>query len=283
MKAADFAYECPSTLTDALALLSDAAIDTRPLAGGQSLMPMMNFRLAQPQRLLDLNRIPELSFIRENGDAVEIGAMTRFVELEKSPIIAEHLPLFRTVLPHVAHPAIRNRGTIGGSIALADPAAEMPALALALDARIFVESRTASREITSQDFFLGPYETALADGELISKISIAKKSEDQKFAFYEIARRHGDYAMAGVIVALQGGQTITAARVAFFGVSDRPVRATASETALIGQTTADDAAVAAAIERVGELTFFGDLHAAADTKQHYAQVVLKRALAELNG
>ena len=282
MKAADFSYECPPSLTEALTLLSEAGVDTRPLAGGQSLMPMMNFRLAQPERLLDLNRIEELSFIRENGDAIEIGAMTRLAELEKSPLVAAHLPLFKKALPYIAHPAIRNRGTIGGSIALADPAAEMPALALALDAQVHVTASSGNREIHSQDCFLGPYETALADDELISMISFPKSAADQRFAFYEVARRHGDYAMAGVAVAVQGKQPITQARIAFFGVSDRAVRATSCEAALAGQAISDQAAVAAAIEHVGELTFFGDLQADAGTKQHLSRVVLKRALAELN-
>ncbi len=281
MKASDFSYECPSSLTEALGLLAEADIDTRALAGGQSLMPMMNFRLAQPERLLDLNRIEELRFIRETHDAVEIGAMTRMAELEQSALVSAHQPLIAKALPFIAHPAIRNRGTVGGSLALADPAAEMPAIALALDARIHVASRDGSRIIASQDCFLGPYETALADDELIELISFPKATPDQKVAFYEIARRHGDYAMAGVSVALRGQSAISDARVAFFGISDRAVRAEACETALVGQALSDQAAIAAAVEQVGQLSCFGDLHADVGTKQHLARVVLKRALAEL--
>lgn len=280
MKAADFAYERPSSLDEALALLAESGMDTSPLAGGQSLMPMMNFRLAQPERLVDLNDIQELNFIRENDRSIEIGAMTRMADLDNSPLLATHLPLVKRALPYIAHPAVRNRGTIGGSIALADPAAELPALALALDALIHAASHTGKREIRARDLFLGPYETALAEGELITMISFPKSSADQKFAFCEIARRHGDYAMAGVAVALTG-QPITDARIAYFGVSDRPVRATASETALTGRTVTDRDAVAATIERVGELTFYAGLNGDADTKRHYSGVVLKRALAEL--
>ncbi len=281
LKAADFSYECPSSVSEALALLAEPGINTRALAGGQSLMPMMNFRLALPERIVDLNSIPELSFIRENGGSIEIGAMTRMVDLEHSPLIAAHLPLIAKALPYIAHPAIRNRGTIGGSIALADPAAELPALALALDAVIYTSSNAGTREILAQDFFLGPYETALADGELITMLSFPRMSTNQQFAFCEIARRHGDYAMAGVAVALNG-QPIVVARIAYFGVSDRAVRALASEAALTGRTTADQEAVSSAIERVGELTFYGEHNGDADTKQHHSRVILKRALAEIS-
>lgn len=281
MKASDFLYECPSSLAEALGLLAEPDVDTRALAGGQSLMPMMNFRLAQPERLLDLNRIDELRFVRETSDAVEIGAMTRMAELEQSDLISAHQPLIVKALPFIAHPAIRNRGTVGGSLALADPAAELPVIALALDAQIHVASRRGSRVVVSQDFFLGPYETALADDELIEWVSFPKSAE-RNVAFYEVARRHGDYAMAGVAVALQGSPTITDARLAFFGIADRAVRAADSETSLVGQSLADQAAVTAAIENVGQLSCFGDLHADADTKRHLARVVLKRALAELS-
>jgi len=281
LKAVEFAYECPHTLSEALAILSEPDIETRPIAGGQSLMPMMNFRLAQPDRLLDLNRLTELSFIRENGDMIEIGAMTRLVQLEKSAQIAEHLPVITAALPHIAHPAIRNRGTIGGSVALADPAAELPALLLALDARIYAVSQSDERVIDAGAFFLGPYETALAPTEILQMIAIPKPGASRKFAFQEVARRHGDYAMAGVAVLCDVGQYYADPIVAFFGVSDRVVRAPSVEAALDGQAVNDQQAIDAAVERVGDIAFNGDLHTGPEAKRHLAGVILRRALAEL--
>lgn len=260
MKAPDFHYERPETLAEALGLLGE---DTSPLAGGQSLMPMMNFRMARPEVLVDLNRVPELTGIEDMGDQLRIGAMTRYSELMHSEMVADHVPLFGLALPHIAHAAIRNRGTIGGSVALADPAAEMPAVLQALGSTICVQSARTSREIAADAFFKGLYETALEPGELITSVLVPKGQTD--VGFYELARRHGDYAMAGVAVVI-GSET----RVAFFSVSDRALRVAGVEAALPDL----DAAVAA----LSAVEFIADPNANAATKHHLAGVVLRRAL-----
>lgn len=275
MKAPDFAYERPDSVAAAVALLragDDAGEDVMLLAGGQSLMPMMNLRMARPDRLVDLNALRDLAYVREEADHIAIGAMTRFSDLLASPTIGEHVPLFTRAIPFVAHPAIRNRGTIGGSVALADPAAEMPALLLALDGTIVLEGPGGTRKVAADDFFLGIYETDRRADELVREIRVPKGGGP--FAFHEIARRHGDYAMAGVAVALG------APRVALFGVSDRAVRAKGAEAALSGRDAGDPSVVAEAVAAL-DLAFAGDLHNSEATKRHHAGVVLKRALQEV--
>jgi carbon-monoxide dehydrogenase medium subunit len=272
MKAADFRYERPATVADALALLGDEDRDAAPLAGGQSLMPMMNFRLAQPGTLVDLSALDELRGIARDAGLLRIGAMTRYVELVRSDLVAECVPLLAMALPHIAHAAVRNRGTIGGSVALADPAAEMPALLLALDAEITVRSPAGSKTHAAADFFLGMYDTALEDGELVTEIAIPVAAQGDRFAFHELARRHGDYAMAGVAVACRG----TAHRVAFFSISDRALRATEAEAVLDAGGTRQEAVAA-----LSDLPFAGDLNAGEATKRHLSGVVLTRALEAL--
>lgn len=272
MKAADFTYVKPGTVAEALAILSDPKADAMPLAGGQSLMPMMNFRLAAPGTLVDLNGVAALRGIRIENQVIRIGAMNRYSDLAASADIAKHVPLFGMALPHIAHAAIRNRGTIGGSVALADPAAEMPALLLALDATIHVEGPSGPRQIEVDAFFLGMYETALDEGELVTEIAIPAAKPRDRFSFYELARRHGDYAMAGV--ALKATETGTF-RVAFFSVADRAIRPTATEAAL------QSGDIPAAITALDDLPFTGDLNAAPQTKRHLAGIALKRAVERL--
>lgn len=269
MKAPDFSYVKPGSVTEALTILADPDADAMPLAGGQSLMPMMNFRLAAPATLVDLGGIDALRGIREDGDEIRIGAMTRYADLAAAPVIAAHVPLFTMALPHIAHAAIRNRGTIGGSVSLADPAAEMPALLLALDAAIHVQGEAGTRRIAADDFFLGMYETMLDEGELVTEIAIPIRQHAQRFGFYELARRHGDYAMVGVALATRADNTC---RIAFFSIADRAIRATAAEAALAtGNLTA-------AIAALDDLPFDGDLNAAPATKRHLAGIALKRAM-----
>jgi carbon-monoxide dehydrogenase medium subunit len=275
MKPAEFSYERPDNLGEALALLGNPDIEASPLAGGQSLMPMMNFRMAQPKTLVDLNGLDELQGIQRDGKELRIGAMTRYAELSASEAVRMHAPLIGMALPHIAHAAIRNRGTIGGSVSLADPAAEMPALMLALDARIMVQSANGRRDIAAGDFFLGLYETALETGELVTEISIPVASENQRCGFYELARRHGDYAMAGVAMTAEGSERH---RIAFFGVSDRAVRAQGAEKALDGQPAGHPQALEVAVAALDEIEFSADLNGAEETKRHLAGVVLKRAL-----
>ena len=272
MKAADFRYERPASLPDALALLADEDLDAAPLAGGQSLMPMMNFRLAQPGTLIDLSALDDLRGVTLDEGMLRIGAMTRYVDLTRSELMATHAPLIAMALPHIAHAAVRNRGTIGGSVALADPAAEMPALLLALDAQITVQSEAGPSIHAAADFFLGMYETALEDGELVTEIAIPIAGPDDRFAFYELARRHGDYAMAGVAVARRGSLH----RIAFFSISDKAMRASGAEASLDAGRP-----VAEAVLTLGDLPFSGDLNASTSMKQHLSGVVLTRALEAL--
>ena len=281
MKPADFSYAKPKSLDELLQLLGDTDKDFQVLAGGQSLMPMMNFRLAQPELLVDLNAIPELQYIEDARDHIKVGAMTRYAQLAGSDLVREHLPLVSMALPHIAHAAIRNRGTIGGSAALADPAAEMPALLLALEASLELASAGGRRHVAAEDFFLGIYETALEEGEIIQSIAIPKKKPGEAFGFHELARRHGDYAMAGVAIAANTIDPASNVRIAMFGVADRAQRMSGAEQALEGHKLDAPSALEAAIGSFEELEFEGDLNADAATKKHLAGVVLKRALKEM--
>jgi carbon-monoxide dehydrogenase medium subunit len=267
MKAPDFDYLRPANLDAALAMLAEHYGNAVPLAGGQSLMPMMNFRVAAPEVLIDLADVPELRGIMRDGDVVRIGAMTRYVQLSKDPIILADVPLIGMALPHIAHDAIRNRGTIGGSLALADPAAEMPALMLALDAVIEVAGANGTRLIKADDFFLGCFETVLQEDELITAISIPAASNKQSFGFHELTQRHGDYALAGVAVSRSDAKY----RIAFFGVADRALRVPALEDAM-----GDD--VEAALSHLDEIEFSDDVKSSAATRQRLAGVALTRAL-----
>ncbi|WP_413721077.1 FAD binding domain-containing protein [Silicimonas sp. MF1-12-2] len=272
MKASRFSYARPETLDEALALMADDAAEPMALAGGQSLMPMMNFRVARPGVLVDLNRVPGLSGIEEIGGTVRIGAMTRYRDLAASDVVATRLPLVAAALPHIAHAAIRNRGTIGGSMALADPAAELPAVALALGATLHLVSKAGHRDVAADDYFLGAYDTALDTGELVAGVSFPAAGPADRFGFNEIVRRHGDYAMAGAVVAAAGG----AVRVAFFAVGDGAMRCPGAEEALGADLSGIDAAVAA----LSDLAVSGDLNGDEATKRHLAGVALRRAVAE---
>lgn len=280
MKAADFAYRRPADLAGALAVLSAEGDEVAPLAGGQSLMPMMNFRVAQPAVLLDLADVAELRGVTAGPEGLRIGAMTRYAQLAANPLVMQGAPLIGLALPHIAHAAVRNRGTIGGSVALADPAAEMPALLLAMGASIELVSAKGGRVVAADDFFLGLYETARVPDELVAAIHIPADAGQRRTGFYELARRHGDYAMAGVAITAGGGagDAFTNPRIAFFGVSDRALRAPRAETALAGQM-AEGAALAEAVDALSELPINGDLHTPPEMKLKLAGVVLRRALA----
>ncbi len=274
MKPAEFKYERPESLADAIDILGDPSVDAAALAGGQSLMPMMNFRLAQPDVLVDLNDIAELRGISVDGERLRVGAMSRFSEVASFRDLELLAPLLAKSLPHIAHSAIRNRGTIGGSLALADPAAELPAVVLAIQAVIHVIGPNGERHLAADDFFFGPYETALEPGELIKSVSIPIPIPDPVtgFGFSELTRRHGDYAMAGAAVA----RTSRATRVALFSVAERALRAARAETILTLNSTDLDNAVAA----LEDIRFVGDLNGGAELKRHWAGVVLRRAWAE---
>jgi carbon-monoxide dehydrogenase medium subunit len=275
VKPSSFAYACPRSLDEALALLANDSAEPMALAGGQSLMPMMNFRVARPGLLVDLNRLPGLAGIEQSGGLVRIGAMTRYRALETSDLVRAALPLLARALEHVAHPAIRNRGTIGGSLALADPAAELPALALALGATLHLVSSAGRRDVAADDFFLGPYDTALELGELIEAVSFPAADPGDRFGFHEIARRHGDYAMAGAVVAA----TARGVRVAFMATAQGAVRFPPAEAALGPDLSGLDEAVAT----LADLDVAEDLNGGEAAKRHLAGVALRRAVAEARG
>jgi len=265
MKAPRFAYARPASVAEALALLDRHRDDARVLAGGQSLVPMLNFRVAAPKVLVDINRIAALSGIKVTKTHVRIGALTRHVELERSAEIAKHLPLVAAAMPHIAHPAIRNRGTFGGSCALADPAAELPACALALGATIVVAGKKGERRVAAEDFFKGLYTTALKPGELLVAAEFPLPKPGDTSAFGELARRHGDYAMVGVAAHRSKKDGL---RVAFFGVGDRPEVLEADS-------------VEGVLSKVTDLDPRADLHASGATKLHLAKVLAGRVLAQL--
>jgi len=284
MKAPRFAYARPASVAEALALLAEHKDEARVLAGGQSLVPMMNFRVAAPKVLVDINRIAALTGIKVSKNHLRIGALVRHVELERSADIARHLPLIAAAMPHVAHPAIRNRGTFGGSCALADPAAELPACAIALAAIFVVASKKGERRIAAQDFFKGLYATALKAGELLVAAEFPLPKPADASAFGELARRHGDYAMVGVAAhgSTQGGK-FSDMRVVFFGVADRPQRAAEFEAALGGQAAAART-IAAALPRLdADLSPRADFHGSAATKRHLAKVLAGRVLKQMEG
>jgi CO/xanthine dehydrogenase FAD-binding subunit len=236
MKPAPFAYEAPRSLDAALALIGE---DAKALAGGQSLVPLLNFRLARPPLLVDLNPIAELSYLRRAGGVLKIGALTRQVTLERSGVVERGWPLLRQAVSLVGHAAIRSRGTVGGSAAHADPAAELPVALTALDARFRLTSRRGERSLPAQEFFLGRMTTALEPDELLTEIAVPAVPDGARSAFVERARTHGDFASAGAAVVIAPGEH---ARVALLGAGSTPVRAVAAEQALIAGAGAAQAA-----------------------------------------
>src|SRR5580700_6573397 len=229
MKAAAFAYARAKSVDDALQLLAAHGDRAKVLSGGQSLMPAMNLRLISPELIVDIGGISELLGIVVQGDILRIGALTRHVDIQRSPEIAAYAPLLAEAIAHVAHPAIRNRGTLGGSLAHADPASELPACMLALDATIVVRSESGERRIAAVEFFRGIYETALSANELLVAIELPIGQMNSVHFFHEFARRHGDYAIAGLAsLAIVEGRLFKDLRLAFFAVADRPVLAKAA-------------------------------------------------------
>jgi carbon-monoxide dehydrogenase medium subunit len=282
MKPAPFAYVRAQSLDQVFDLLDEHGDDARILAGGQSLMATLNMRLSAPEVLIDINHIDGLSGIDVNDGKVQIGALTRHNEVAASPIIAEYAPLIAKAMPHIAHQAIRNRGTFGGSIAFADPAAELPAVSRAVGADFILQGRNGTRTVAANDFFLGLFETAREPEEILVAAEIPAIPANEVTAFTELARRHGDYAIIGV--AAQGsadGGSFSNMRLAFFGAGDRPILAQAANAALEGQSYSD-ATVAAAQEALGaDLDPMDDLNGPPEMKMHLARVVTARVLAEL--
>jgi len=281
MKPAPFEYFRPASLDEALALLAEHGGDAKPLAGGQSLIPAMNFRLATPAVLVDLNGISELSYINSDAGDIRIGGMTRQRTVERSVLVSDRVPLIAETMPHIAHPAIRNRGTIGGSLAHADPAAELPAVMLALNARFTVSSQAGAREVEADDFFMGLFATAVQPGELLTDIRIPPSPSHCGFAFQEISRRHGDFALVGVaaVVSLDAGGNCADARIALLSVGDRPMRAVEAAKTLTGQRpSAESIAAAADAAATKDIDPSGDIHASARYRRHLAKVLTRRVL-----
>jgi CO/xanthine dehydrogenase FAD-binding subunit len=281
MKPAAFDYVVAESVDAAVAALAAAQGEAKILAGGQSLVPMLNFRLLRPSVLVDINRIPDLAFIDERADAIVVGALTRHHRLETSPVVARHLPVLAEAMRHVAHLAIRNRGTIGGSLSHADPAAELPMLALLLDAALHVASPAGPRTIAARDFFLGPLTVDLTSDAMLTRIVLPKLPPATGWGFAEVARRSGDFALAAVAatLTLRDG-VIGEARIAMTGVDETAKRASDAESLLTGRPlTPDliDAALAAARAGVNSPT---DLHASADYRRHLVGVLVGRALTD---
>ena len=273
MKPAPFAYKKARSLDEAMALLSEK--DARLLAGGQSLIATLNMRLSAPSLLIDINGLSGLDSIAVKGGAVEIGALTRHAQAERSDVIAKQAPLIARAIPHIGHPAIRNRGTLGGSIAFADPAAELPACLLALDGEIEATGPKGKRTIKAPDFFKGLFETALGPQEVLTAIRVPAADKSARVGFAELARRHGDYAIVGLAASARAnGKGLSDVRLAYFGVGDTPVRTKKAELALA--TGNIDAAVDAL-----DLDPHDDVQATAKVKQHLAGVLLRRVAKQL--
>ena len=283
MKPAAFEYHRPQSRAEALALLAEHG-NAKPLAGGQSLIPAMNFRLAMPEVLIDLNEIPDFGYITTRDGALRIGAMTRHRAVERSEDVRQVAPLLHEAMPFIAHPAIRTRGTIGGSLAHADPAAELPAVMLALGATIRIEKRGGSRDVPAGEFFTGLFSTVLEEGEIVSEIAIPVPPASgvrSASAFLEFSRRRGDFALAGVAARLEidGRGVCTNARIALFGVGDRPMLAVSGAKIIEGQTpTAEIIRAAAEAAAKDDIDPTSDIHATSRYRRHLAGVLIRRAL-----
>jgi CO/xanthine dehydrogenase FAD-binding subunit len=281
MKPAPFEYYAPDSIGQALDLMNQYAGDAKILAGGQSLVPAMNFRIVQPGVLIDLNHVTELGYIREAGDVLRIGAMTRERELEFNPLISSWAPLLAEAAPHIAHPQIRNRGTIGGSIVNADPAAELPVLMVALSARLKAKSVSGERWIDAQDFFLGMFTTALEPEEILVEIELPASPPRAGWSFMEVAPRAGDYALMGLaaLVTLAEDGKCEHARLVYLNAGEGPVETQEAEKLLIGEAL-NDHLIEAAASKVSETEInpFGNIHTSPEFQRHLANVLTKKAL-----
>jgi carbon-monoxide dehydrogenase medium subunit len=279
VKPSRFHYHAPATVADAVGVLAEHGDEAKLLAGGQSLVPMMSLRLATFAHLVDLNRVAGLDTIeRSNGD-VRVGAIVRQAQAEHDATVAADAPLLAKALPHIGHFQIRNRGTIGGSLAHSDPASELPAVALALDATLRANGPGGERSINAADFFDGPFQTTLAEDEILTAVSFPVWSGASGFAIEEVTRRHGDFALCGAVCGVTlDGDTVTRAAIAMFGVGPTAVRATAAEQALIAAGAGADLASVGG-EAAGGLDPSDDIHASGAYRKQVAAVVVRRALA----
>jgi len=281
MKPAPFEYYAPDSIEQALDLLREHGESARLLAGGQSLVPTMNFRVVQPAVLIDLNRVEELKYIREEDATLRIGAMTRERELEVDPVIARKTPLLAEAMPHVAHPQIRNRGTLGGSLANADPAAELPVIMLALRARLKVRNADGERWVGAREFFVGMFATDLAADEMLVEIELPSTPPRTGWSFMEVAPRAGDYALMGVaaLVTLDEERRCTQARLVYLNAGDGPVEAKEAGSALEGKIPdAESINEAAELASQKEINPFGNIHTSPEFQRHLAGVLTRKTL-----
>ena len=283
MKPPVFDYAAPTTLAEAIALLAQHEGDAKVLSGGQSLVPLLNMRLARPAVLVDLARIPDLDYVRSEGDGFAIGAMTRQRTVELSPLVQAQHPMLHAGMLLIAHPQNRNQGTVGGSLAHADPAAELPALALALEASFHAMGPQGERSIAASDFFLTYLTTALDSREILTAVRFPTLPARTGWSIVEVARRHGDFALAGVValVALQPDGRCASARLVLFGVGSTPIRAQGAEQLLVGQPVEPAVFARAGTQAAADLEEpLSDVHATAIYRRDLARVLTGRALAE---
>jgi len=279
MKPAAFAYAKAFSLDHAIELLGGASAEARVLAGGQSLIATLNMRLSSPDLLVDINAVPGLDGIAVKDGMLEIGALVRHAQAERSDVVARHAPLIAMALPHIGHAAIRNRGTVGGSIAFADPAAELPACLVALGGEVSLAGPDGRRSVAAEQFFRGLFETALSPRDVLAAIRVPLATRDSRFGFAEFSRRHGDYAMVGLAAQARAeGTALRDPRLVYFGVGATPVRARNAEAAL----AADPLRIAAAASALArDLDPPDDLQASAAVKKHLAGVLLERVAQQL--
>jgi carbon-monoxide dehydrogenase medium subunit len=284
VKPPPFGYVKATSLDQVFDLLRDHGGDAKILAGGQSLIATLNFRLSAPSLLIDIAGLRALSGVSLQNGRVRIGALSRHVEVERSEIVAKHLPLIAEAMPHIAHPAIRNRGTFGGSLCLADPAAELPACCVALDAEMIVTGRGGERRIAARDFFRGLFDTALGDEEILTAVEFSAAAPNAVSGFGELARRHGDYAMIGLAAhgeLSRDGHTLQMLRPVFFACGAKPEMASRAAAAVTGKPLTAETIKAAQDALSEDLDPDGDLNASRETRLHLARVLFGRVVAKL--
>jgi carbon-monoxide dehydrogenase medium subunit len=281
VKPPPFEYHAPESLPEALDLLATLGDEAKVLAGGQSLVPLLNLRLARPAHLVDINNLHELTEIGTLNGGLRVGALVRQRAAERSELVHQYCPLMAEAVPMIGHPQIRNRGTMGGSLAHADPASELPAVVAALDGELVVRSAKGERTVKPADFFVSYLTTSLAADELLVELRLPAWTSGTGWAFMEISRRHGDFAMVGVAstVRLAPDQSIAEARLAYTGAGSAPVRAHDAERQLVGQPAAEATFVAASEEAIKDLDPPSDIHATAAYRRHITKTLTRRALA----
>jgi carbon-monoxide dehydrogenase medium subunit len=280
MKPAAFAYYDPTTQAEALELLGEMGEEAKVMAGGQSLMPMLNMRLARPPTIIDINQVSELAYLKESEDGLLIGALTRQRVVEHSEVVRRRAPLLAEAILSIGHPPIRSRGTIGGSLAHADPAAELPAVLLALDGWVQASSPRGTRRIPAAELFVGPLMTSLESDELLTEASFPALPPGTGTSFLEVTRRHGDFALVGVAACLTLDQqgVCTRASIALLGAGETQARAAEAEACLVGQPLNEKAIGAAGAAAMAALEPMGDIHASPAYRKQVAGVLTRRAL-----